>query len=48
MNPNALNKPEAGDLLDYFFGKSEKQNGQWVKTSQGVLEERKANSAVLA
>ena len=43
-----LDRHEAGDLLDYFFGKSEKKDGQWVKTTDGVLEERKARSAILA
>jgi len=43
-----IDRYTASDILDYFFGHSEKQNGQWIKTSKGVLEERKAKSAVLA
>ena len=35
-----LEKQTASDMLDYFFGKSEKQNGQWVKTTDGVRAER--------
>lgn len=35
-----LEKQTACDMLDYFLGRSEKQNGQWVKVSEGVLAER--------
>ena len=35
-----LEKQAASDMLDYFYGKSEKQHGQWIKTTDGVLAER--------
>jgi len=35
-----IDKETASDMLDYFYGKSGKQNGQWIKTTEGVLAER--------
>ncbi|MBU0711756.1 hypothetical protein KJ762_12110 [bacterium] len=35
-----LDKQSASDMLDYFLGQSEKQHGQWIKTTDGVLAER--------
>ena len=36
-----IDKQTASDMLDYFYGQSEKQNGQWTKVTNGVLTERK-------
>lgn len=35
-----LTKEKAGEILDYFFGISEFKNGDWVKTSPGVFDQR--------
>ena len=35
-----LHKSKAGEILDYYYGASEQENGEWVKVSRGVLIDR--------
>ena len=35
-----VDKAKASEVLDFYFGKSEKQGNQWVKVTEGVLAER--------
>lgn len=35
-----VDKAKASEILDYFFGKTEKRGNQWVKVTEGVLAER--------
>ncbi len=35
-----LTKDKAGEILDYFYGISEFKNGDWVKVSPGVFDQR--------
>lgn len=37
---DGLTKAKAKELLDFFFGISEFQDGQWIKTTSGKLSER--------
>ena len=37
---NPTNRIDAGGILDYFFGESEYKDGEWIKTSDGVLADR--------
>lgn len=41
INDPELSRQKASEVLDYFLGHSEKQNGIWVRTSPGVLRSRK-------
>jgi len=43
-----IDRYTASDILDYFFGHSEKKNGRWEKVTTGVLEERKSRQPVPA
>ena len=43
-----IDRYTASDILDYFFGHSEKKNGRWEKVTSGVLEERKSRQPVPA
>ena len=43
-----IDRYTASDILDYFFGHSEKQNGRWEKVTTGVLGERKSRKPVAA
>jgi len=38
---DGLTKAKAKELLDFFYGISEFQDGQWIKTTSGKLEERR-------
>ncbi|HCK99947.1 MAG TPA: hypothetical protein DHW42_07600 [Candidatus Marinimicrobia bacterium] len=43
VNPDErrqITKLLASDMPDYFFRKSEKQNGQWGKVTDGALTDR--------
>ncbi|PJA54059.1 MAG: hypothetical protein CO167_05910, partial [Candidatus Marinimicrobia bacterium CG_4_9_14_3_um_filter_48_9] len=35
-----LSRKKAGEVLDYFLGRSELQNGEWNRIGIGVLEAR--------
>ncbi len=35
-----ISKTTASDILSYFYGNREKQNGKWTKVSTGVLDNR--------
>ena len=37
---SGLTKEHASEILDYFFGKKEYQNGKWIKVSYGVFDNR--------
>ena len=36
-----ISKSTASEILSYFYGQREKQNGEWKKVSDGVLEVRR-------
>jgi hypothetical protein len=38
---DGLTKAKAKELLDFFYGISDFQDGQWIKTTSGKLEERR-------
>ena len=42
---NGLTQAKASEILDYFYGKKVRQNGQWIKVSPGVLDEREQSFA---
>ena len=42
---NGLTQTKASEILDFFYGKKIKQNGQWIKVSPGVLDEREQSFA---
>jgi hypothetical protein len=35
-----LTKSRASEIMSYFFGESIRENGQWIRTSEGVLNTR--------
>lgn len=37
-----ISKSTASDILSYFYGQREKQNGKWKKVSEGVLDVRRS------
>ena len=37
-----ITKSKASEIMSYFFGESVRENDQWIRVSEGVLNTRKS------